>query len=257
LEVELSVFLEGAKMPIHDWTRVEAGIFHHFHQLWTGHISEALNAGLLPSGYYAMVEQHADQIVPDVLALHARDGDTLDKGGGIAVLEAPPKTSRKLVGLLRPPKKFANRHVAIRHVSDHRVIAMIEIVSPANKDRLASVKDFALKARAVVDLSVHLLIVDLFPPGKHDRRGMHGAIWKTLGRDKETPPGDKPLCLMSYVAKMPPDAYLEWLGVGARLPEMPLFLDAKRYVNVPLESTYQQAYAGVPEFWREVIEKRA
>jgi hypothetical protein len=22
-------------MPIHDWTRVSAGIFHHFHQDWT------------------------------------------------------------------------------------------------------------------------------------------------------------------------------------------------------------------------------
>jgi hypothetical protein len=38
---------------------------------------------------------------------------------------------------------------------------------------------------------------------------------------------------------------------------MPLFLTAERYVNVPLERTYQTAYAGMPEFWREVIERPA
>jgi hypothetical protein len=35
-------------MPIHDWTRVEAGIFHHFQHGWIEEISRALNAGLLP-----------------------------------------------------------------------------------------------------------------------------------------------------------------------------------------------------------------
>ncbi|MGH7193944.1 MAG: hypothetical protein ACREJM_10485 [Candidatus Saccharimonadales bacterium] len=35
-------------MPIHDWTRVEAGIFHHFHVEWMGALARALNQGLLP-----------------------------------------------------------------------------------------------------------------------------------------------------------------------------------------------------------------
>jgi hypothetical protein len=35
-------------MPIHDWTRVEAGIFHHFHHGWIEDLSRALNRGLLP-----------------------------------------------------------------------------------------------------------------------------------------------------------------------------------------------------------------
>ncbi len=41
-------------MPIHDWTRVEAGIFHHFHHGWIEEIARALNRGLLPADYYAM-----------------------------------------------------------------------------------------------------------------------------------------------------------------------------------------------------------
>ena len=42
-------------MPIHDWTRVDAGLFHAFHQSWSVRIQDALNAGVLPKGYYALV----------------------------------------------------------------------------------------------------------------------------------------------------------------------------------------------------------
>ena len=35
-------------MPIHDWTRVDAGTFHAFHVSWVSAIQEALNDGLLP-----------------------------------------------------------------------------------------------------------------------------------------------------------------------------------------------------------------
>jgi hypothetical protein len=46
------------------------------------------------------------------------------------------------------------------------------------------------------------------------------------------------------------------LSVHAALPEMPLFLRRERYVNLPLEPTYQAAYRGVPAFWRDVLEGR-
>ena len=46
-------------MPIHDWSRVDAGIFHHFHHGWIEEIARALNGGVLPDDYYAMAEQHA------------------------------------------------------------------------------------------------------------------------------------------------------------------------------------------------------
>jgi hypothetical protein len=39
------------------------------------------------------------------------------------------------------------------------------------------------------------------------------------------------------------------------LPEMPLFLHSDRYINVPLEPTYEAAYGGMPAFWRDVLER--
>ena len=56
-------------MPIHDWTRVEAGIFHHFHHDWITEIARALNHGILPADYYALAEQFAAGFGPDVLTL--------------------------------------------------------------------------------------------------------------------------------------------------------------------------------------------
>ena len=36
---------------------------------------------------------------------------------------------------------------------------------------------------------------------------------------------------------------------------MPLFLQSDRYINVPLEPTYQASYDGMPDFWRGVLER--
>jgi hypothetical protein len=60
---------KGLIMPIHDWTRVEAGTFHAFHTSWLTHLMEALNSGLLPPGYYALSEQVATRMQTDVLTL--------------------------------------------------------------------------------------------------------------------------------------------------------------------------------------------
>lgn len=42
-------------MPVHDWTRVEDGIFHDFHHAWIEEIKRSLNAGLLPGDYFDAV----------------------------------------------------------------------------------------------------------------------------------------------------------------------------------------------------------
>ncbi len=57
-------------MPIHDWSRAPVGLFHHFHQSWANAICAALNSGRLAKGYYALLEQHAAGVVPDVVTLN-------------------------------------------------------------------------------------------------------------------------------------------------------------------------------------------
>ena len=149
--------------------------------------------------------------------------------------------------------------MTIRHVSGHRLVALLEIISPANKDRTRHVEDFAAKASEALRSDVNLLVIDLFPPGSYDPCGMHGAIRQRL-LDADKPDYDidpnEPLTLAAYIADRRVDAYIEHLAVGAALPPMPLFLRDDRYVNVPLDETYQSAYRGMPEFWRDVLDGR-
>jgi hypothetical protein len=220
-------------MPVHDWTRVDACIFHDFHISWTGCLRTALNEGLLPSRYYALVEQHAGRTITDVLTL-----------GGQQPVELPALARR--------------RTVAIRHVTGHRLIALVEIVSPATKDRARHVDEFAVKAVDALDLGIHVLLVDLFPPGLHDPYGMYAVVRQHLEQFEQTYDlaSNESLTLTSFAAGQRVEIYLEQLAVGAALPDMPLFLRADRYVNVPLETTYQAAYRGCPAFWRDVLEGR-
>jgi hypothetical protein len=64
------------------------------------------------------------------------------------------------------------------------------------------------------------------------------------------------LTLASYAAGPQVEICIEHVAVGAPLPRMPLFLRSDRYVSVPLEDTYQEAYQAMPAFWRAVLEGR-
>jgi hypothetical protein len=248
-------------MPVHDWTRVEAGIFHDFHTVWTVALRNTLNDGLLPQGYYVLAEQHAGRAIADVLTLHASP-EPLEPPwlppdtGGIAVAEVPPRVQRKQT--VEPAALARRRSLAIRHVSGHRLVALIEIVSPANKDRTRHIEELVEKAVSALERGVHLLLVDLLPPGPRDPSGIHGFILQGLEPSSEpyTLPAEAPLTLASYVAGPRVEIYLEHLAVGAPLADMPLFLRPDRYIYVPLEPTYQAAYRSMPGFWRNVLEGR-
>jgi Protein of unknown function (DUF4058) len=242
-------------MPVHDWTKVDAGIFHDFHNAWIAELRNILNGGLLPAGYYALTEQHAGKYIADVLTLHGGFGERaspLPAIGGVALADAPPKVRHKLS--LSPAARSRRKSLAIRHSSGDRLIALLEMVSPANKDRRQHVADFLDKLEDAIQHGIHVLLIDLFPPGRHDPQGMHGALWKRLGDRPGNLRRREPLTLSSYVADTPVEAYLEHLAVGTTLPPMPLFVDPEYYVNVPLEPTYQTTWRGTPERWRRVLE---
>ena len=173
-------------MPIHDWTRVEAGIFHHFHQRWIAAISDAMNAGLLPKEYYALAEQHAAGFEPDVLALEETSGGDTEPdwsespaSGGTALLEAPPK-------LALQPKPTWNSIAVSRTPLPCATSAAIgswrwsKSSHRATRDSQHSLQAFVEKAADLLDEEIHLLIVDLHPPGPRDPLGIHGAIWDDI-----------------------------------------------------------------------------
>ena len=101
---------------------------------------------------------------------------------------------------------------------------------------------------------IHVMVIDPFPPGRRDPQGLHGLLWEELGEPPYEPPADRPLTMVSYCAKSPITAYIEPTRAGLPFKEMPLFLRKTHYIRTPLEATYMQAWAGVPERWRRVVE---
>jgi hypothetical protein len=239
-------------MPIHDWSKVDAGIFHHFHGEWIRTVGHALNDGLLPPDYYALAEQVAVGVEPDVIALRDRSADPTG-GGGVLVAEPKTRFTTEL-GSRLPRKK---NQVSVRHISDDKVVAVIEIVSPGNKDSKNSLRAFLTKTVDLLAKGVHLLVIDLLPPTPRDPHGLHAVLQEELAGTEFVPPADKPLTLASYQAIVPPKAYVEPVAVGDVLPDMPLFLIPGGHVLVPLEKTYQAAWQGVPTRWRKVIDPTA
>jgi hypothetical protein len=116
------------------------------------------------------------------------------------------------------------------------------------------VDGFAEKVESAIRNGVHVLLIDLFRPGKYDPRGLHGAVWEYFDSQLDDPLADRPLCLASYLASQIPEAYLEHLRLGDQLPEMPLFLEYRAHVRTPLETTYERAYRGMPRIRREILE---
>jgi hypothetical protein len=251
-------------MPIHDWTRVTAGIFHDFHHEWISTIKRALNDGVLPPDYYALAEQIAGGLHPDVLTLEhdrpasAPSGDNGPSSatsgrGGIALATAPPRV--RFTATVEPERYAQKRsRVAIRHSSDDQVVALLEIVSPGNKASRHALRSFVEKALEFLEAGVHLLLIDLFPPGPRNPQGIHAAIWSEICDDPFELPPAQPLTLVAYAAGLVKRAFIEPVAVGDRLPSMPLFLEPEVYVLVPLEATYQAAFAAVPRRWREELE---
>jgi hypothetical protein len=244
-------------MPMHDWTKVDAGIFHAFHHAWIHEMARVLNQGVLPAAYYALPEQVAAGFGPDVLTLQSRTADEDEpEGGGIATvtaLQTRPKThfTAETYTEFYRRKKSA---IAVRHDSGDRIAAMIEIVSPGNKSNRNAFRAFVNKACELLEYRIHLLILDPFPPGPRDPNGVHAAIWEEVEDDPFHLPEDKPLTLVAYECDLTTRAYIEPVAVGDTLPDMPLFLEPNAYVKTSLESTYQAAFAVQPRRWQRVLE---
>jgi hypothetical protein len=242
-------------MPVHDWTRVSAGTFHDFPATWIIDLKRALNAGLLPRDYYAMAEQIAGNVGPDVLTLEAAPSEPptapLEGEGGVAVAPAPPQVrfTEETEDDLYARKR---RTLVIRHSSGDRVVALLEILSPGNKASPGAIGSFVRKAAAVLREGIQLLVIDLHPRTPRDPDGIQSLIGGDFADSTITLPPDKPLTLVSYATDgTRKRAFLEAIAVGDVLPDMPLYLTPDFYVNVPLETTYRAAFDAVPRRWRE------
>jgi hypothetical protein len=243
-------------MPVHDWKRVSDGTFHDFHYSWVLEIKRALKRGLLPKGYYVMAEQLGGDLgAPDVLTLQAAGTEQEPEGslsGTATLTEAPPVVDARTT-IVRDPYARLQRTVVVRHTSDDRIVAMIEVLSPGNKSSRHAIRSFLDKAVAALDAGVHLLLVDVHPPGPRDPNGIHGALLNEIGTEDYVLGGERPLTVAAYIGGAVVEALVAHFAVGGSIPPMPLFLTRENYVRVPLEAAYMAAWEDVPPQYQEVL----
>jgi hypothetical protein len=242
--------LGGHAMPMHDWTRLDYGIYHAFHMYWIGSINRAVNK-LLPKHCYAMPEQQADSVIPDVLALHTLGGDfatPLDEssGGGVAV------AVEDFVVTMRPITK--HRRIVIHHKSNDRVVSIIEVVSHSNKATIRKQNEFCLKCQQIIQSGVHLLYIDPFPPPPRGKYSFHNVLWPRLGGKRHDLGSPPPLSTGSYEACERTRCYVNPFRVGEPIPTMPVFIEIGRSIALPIEETYLVAYEDVLPMHRKILE---
>jgi hypothetical protein len=239
-------------MPIHDWTRVSAGGFHMFHQDWSIELTRALNRGLLPEGFSALTDLRVEGYEPDIVGVRGGNGSP---NAGPAVAVATPR-SRQVAKLESDAANYARRanRIAIHHEEFGRVVAIIEIVSPGNKDTRHAVRTFVGKAVEFLRKGVHFVSVDLFAPTPRDPAGLPHLIWDEFSdRPLDPRPADKPLAVASFECGDGMTAYIDSMAVGDPLPDAPLFLAPGWPVNLPLETTYCRSWAETPAVVRNRV----
>jgi hypothetical protein len=245
-------------MPMHDWTKVEAWVYHDFHTIYLVMLRHELNAKL-PAGYYAVAEQNLRTLGPDILALQTALPVPLEQPQPNIYTHDALETAGILVAdRAKKIPGFRQKRLTIRHSSNNRVVAILELVSRGNKESKSGIQQFTRKICHALEEGIHAVIIDPFPPSRLDPNGIHAIIWSRL---TARPSATKNLtcCAISYESLMGEDetyrSYIATFRPGDPLPDIPLFLNPGQAIILSLEAAYVKAYEEVLPQHREILER--
>jgi hypothetical protein len=136
-------------------------------------------------------------------------------------------------------------------------VAIVEVVSPGNKHSGLAFKKFRDKIQHLIERGIQILIVDLFPPGTFDPEGIPRGLQIESDLIVPATTKEEPLSFTSLRVSDHVAGFVELSAVGQNVPTMPLFLNSDRYVNVPLNESYEQAWTSLPRPWQEILESRS
>lgn len=126
---------------------------------------------------------------------------------------------------------------------DRRLVAAIEIVSPANEDRPAHRRSFVAKCATMLARGVCVAVVDLVT----DRRAnLYSDLIEFLGVSDPSLANEIPTVYAAacrWLRRRPQGRIQAWahpLEVGQPLPTLPLWLDEDNWLPLDLEATYEQ-----------------
>lgn len=237
-------------MPLRDHFRPpldDATSWEEFHGQWPAVIVHHLRKHL-PAGYIAGPRVHSGSYVEiDVAAFEKQESPwpppTDERNGGVATaVWAPPQPSVVVETTLPDNDEFEVRIYDAER--GRRLVAAIEIVSPANKDRPEHRNVFIAKCVELLRKGVAVSIVDLVT-ARHFN--LYAELLAFIGHSDPTLGAEPPniyAVSCRWVEKENRKLLEAWspiLTVGQPLPTLPLWLAENLVIPLELEQSYEQA----------------
>jgi Protein of unknown function (DUF4058) len=218
-------------------------LFHweSFHSHWASILTNQLNGGCLPPEYVAAPHvKMGTEVEIDVGTLELYGGGE-NRGGTATAVYTPPPPALSIPITFPALDLF---EILIRPEGSARLAAAIEFVSPANKDRPANRKAFAVKCASYLQEGAALIVVDIVT----NRSGFLPQDVLELLAEQATA---RLPCLDTLYAfacravasKAKPTALEAWserLELGKPLPTLPLWLATDCAIGVPFEDSYAE-----------------
>jgi hypothetical protein len=239
-------------MPLRDHFRPPLDLitsWEGFHGQWPAVIVHQLRKQL-PAGYVAEPRVHSGaQVEIDIAAFEKNDAAAAplsrltDGNGGVAtVVWAPAQPSVAVETTLPEYDEYEVRIYDARRA--RRLVAAIEIVSPANKDRSEHRNLFVAKCAALLQKGVAVSIVDLVTIRHFN---LYVELLAVIGHSDPTL-GDPPPNLYAASCRWTRQgtrtllqAWSHVLALEQPLPTLPLWLGTDLVVPLNLEQSYEQA----------------
>jgi hypothetical protein len=218
-----------------------------FHGQWPAMIVIELGRKL-PLGYAAEPRAHLGTYYEIDVASYEKDmparfapEDRVEEGGIATAVWAPPKPT--LVVATEFPDQY-EYEVLIYDTKHHRrLVAAVEIVSPANKDRPEHRRLFVAKCAALLRQQVCVAVVDLVTTRQFN---LYSDLLDLIGHGDLSPAPDSPplygaVCRWRRENDTPQlETWARDFAIGQPLPTLPLWLADDLAVPLDLETSYEE-----------------
>ena len=235
-------------MPLRDHFRPplsEFASWEGLHGGWPMVIVQQLG-NKLPANYVAEPRVHLGAQVEIDVATFDREGIGQDNAGpdqaeADTAVWAPLEPTLAIETKLADFDEYEVRVYDVHH--SRRLVAAVEIISPANKDREENRHQFIAKCAALLRQGVSLVLVDLVTVRNFN---LYAGLLQLIG-ELDPALGDEPPATYAAACRWRPHGNSRWLEVwnhalalGQPLPCLPLWLTEELAIPLDLEASYEQ-----------------
>ncbi len=236
-------------MPLRDHFRPPVSSRHSwegFHGGWPAMLVQRLSP-TLPRGYSAETRVHLGRYDELDIGGFAEDenGSSRVSADSGEVATAPDVVPRPTLTVeVDLGEQYEYEVLVYDDERERTLVAAVEFVSPANKDRAEHRQAFVTKCAALLQKGVCVSIVDVVTVRQFN---LYGELLELIRRS-DPALGEEPphLYAVTMRSRTPPrkrpvlDVWFYPLAVGQPLPPLPLWLDADLAVSLDLEASYEE-----------------